>query len=64
MKQEQEAVVVFFRRYNKVIFLMAGLFLFGLFGAQWYFDSKERELRLSAENSILYMRRIQTGPRW
>jgi len=50
MKHEQEAVVVFFRRYNKAIFLMAGLLLFGLMGTQWYLDAKERELRLSAEN--------------
>jgi hypothetical protein len=50
MKQEQEAVVVFFRRYNKVIFLLAGLLLAGLFGTQWYLNTKEREVRLSAEN--------------
>lgn len=50
MKQEQEAVVVFFRRYNKVIFMLAGLMLVGLMGTQWYLDARERELRLSAEN--------------
>jgi hypothetical protein len=50
MKHEQEPVVVFFRRYNKSIFVLASFLLVALVGTQWYLNAKERDLRLSSEN--------------
>jgi hypothetical protein len=47
--QDQEAIVIFFRKYNKVIFITAAILLLALIGTQWYLNAITRDRQLASE---------------
>jgi hypothetical protein len=50
MDEQQEAIVLFFRRYNKMIFSAAFVLLLSVIGMQWYTTTHTKEKQLASEN--------------